>query len=188
MKTRGKFEVLRSFLNSSARTPSAPITSLLTPTPLASPRIMHPSLRPLARAAFELPWATAAPFASPGAIDVPATNKAAQRAAAKAATPASPPAASAPAPASASAAASAAASATAATEPYVPLLFRPLRMRALTLKNRIVVSPMCQYSSVDGHWNDYHLVHLGQVGFKSDSSRVLLFILACESYITHLEK
>jgi 2,4-dienoyl-CoA reductase-like NADH-dependent reductase (Old Yellow Enzyme family) len=35
-------------------------------------------------------------------------------------------------------------------------------MRSVTLKNRIVVSPMCQYSSVDGHWNDHHLVHLGQ--------------------------
>ena len=41
-------------------------------------------------------------------------------------------------------------------------LFEPLTLRGTTLKNRIVVSPMCQYSSVDGLPNDWHLVHLGQ--------------------------
>jgi 2,4-dienoyl-CoA reductase-like NADH-dependent reductase (Old Yellow Enzyme family) len=41
------------------------------------------------------------------------------------------------------------------------LLFEPLTIRETTLKNRIVVSPMCQYSSVDGFANDWHLVHLG---------------------------
>lgn len=41
------------------------------------------------------------------------------------------------------------------------LLFEPIRIRDITLKNRIVVSPMCQYSSVDGFANDWHLVHLG---------------------------
>ena len=40
-------------------------------------------------------------------------------------------------------------------------LFSPLRLREVELKNRIVVSPMCQYSSVDGFANDWHLVHLG---------------------------
>jgi len=40
-------------------------------------------------------------------------------------------------------------------------LFQPLRIRSIELKNRIVVSPMCQYSSVDGFANDWHLVHLG---------------------------
>jgi 2,4-dienoyl-CoA reductase-like NADH-dependent reductase (Old Yellow Enzyme family) len=40
-------------------------------------------------------------------------------------------------------------------------LFSPLTIRGLELKNRIVVSPMCQYSSVDGFANDWHLVHLG---------------------------
>lgn len=34
-------------------------------------------------------------------------------------------------------------------------------MRGVTLRNRIVVSPMCEYSSVDGYANDWHLVHLG---------------------------
>ena len=40
-------------------------------------------------------------------------------------------------------------------------LFEPLALRGITLKNRIVVSPMCQYSAVDGFANDWHLVHLG---------------------------
>jgi 2,4-dienoyl-CoA reductase-like NADH-dependent reductase (Old Yellow Enzyme family) len=40
-------------------------------------------------------------------------------------------------------------------------LFEPFALRGLTLKNRLVVSPMCQYSSVDGFANDWHLVHLG---------------------------
>ncbi len=41
-------------------------------------------------------------------------------------------------------------------------LFSPLSLRGLTLKNRIVVSPMCQYSAVDGILNDWHLTHLNQ--------------------------
>ncbi|MEQ8655107.1 MAG: NADH:flavin oxidoreductase/NADH oxidase [Kiloniellales bacterium] len=41
-------------------------------------------------------------------------------------------------------------------------LFSPLTLRGLTLKNRIVVSPMCQYSAVDGMMNDWHLTHLNQ--------------------------
>ncbi|PZR71126.1 MAG: oxidoreductase [Chthoniobacterales bacterium] len=40
-------------------------------------------------------------------------------------------------------------------------LFTPLRLREVELRNRIVVSPMCQYSSVDGFAHDWHLVHLG---------------------------
>jgi 2,4-dienoyl-CoA reductase-like NADH-dependent reductase (Old Yellow Enzyme family) len=40
-------------------------------------------------------------------------------------------------------------------------LFEPLPIRTVTLANRIVVSPMCEYSSVDGFSNDWHLVHLG---------------------------
>ena len=43
----------------------------------------------------------------------------------------------------------------------MPGLFDPLKIRSVNLKNRIVVSPMCQYSSVDGFANDWHLVHLG---------------------------
>lgn len=40
-------------------------------------------------------------------------------------------------------------------------LFSPLKIRGIEFKNRIFVSPMCQYSSVDGKPNDWHLVHLG---------------------------
>jgi 2,4-dienoyl-CoA reductase-like NADH-dependent reductase (Old Yellow Enzyme family) len=40
-------------------------------------------------------------------------------------------------------------------------LFEPLTIRDITLRNRIAVSPMCQYSSEDGFAHDWHLVHLG---------------------------
>jgi 2,4-dienoyl-CoA reductase-like NADH-dependent reductase (Old Yellow Enzyme family) len=40
-------------------------------------------------------------------------------------------------------------------------LFSPLQLRDVTLRNRIGVSPMCEYSSEDGFANDWHLVHLG---------------------------
>lgn len=40
-------------------------------------------------------------------------------------------------------------------------LFELLRIRDVTFRNRILVSPMCEYSSVDGFANDWHLVHLG---------------------------
>lgn len=40
-------------------------------------------------------------------------------------------------------------------------LFSPFRTASLDLRNRIVVSPMCEYSSVEGFANDWHLVHLG---------------------------
>lgn len=43
----------------------------------------------------------------------------------------------------------------------MPLVFDSLTIRAVTLKNRLVVSPMCQYSSKDGFATDWHLVHLG---------------------------
>ncbi|HWW68363.1 MAG TPA: FAD-dependent monooxygenase, partial [Duganella sp.] len=43
----------------------------------------------------------------------------------------------------------------------VPPMFTPFKVRDLVLKNRIVVSPMAQYSAVDGVVGDYHLAHLG---------------------------
>lgn len=43
----------------------------------------------------------------------------------------------------------------------MPTLFDELTLRGLTLRNRIMVSPMCEYSSQDGHANDWHVVHLG---------------------------
>jgi len=45
--------------------------------------------------------------------------------------------------------------------PAPPPLFTPFRLRDLVLPNRVVVSPMCQYSAEDGTPNDWHLVHLG---------------------------
>ena len=45
----------------------------------------------------------------------------------------------------------------------LPLLFRTFRQREIEAKNRIVVSPMCQYSSDDGAPVDWHLVHLGRL-------------------------
>lgn len=45
--------------------------------------------------------------------------------------------------------------------PPVSHLFSPIEFRDVRLRNRIVVSPMCQYSSVDGFASDWHLVHLG---------------------------
>jgi 2,4-dienoyl-CoA reductase-like NADH-dependent reductase (Old Yellow Enzyme family) len=41
-------------------------------------------------------------------------------------------------------------------------LFSPITLRGLTLPNRIVVSPMCQYSAIDGSATDWHLMHLGK--------------------------
>ena len=43
-----------------------------------------------------------------------------------------------------------------------PHLFQPLRLRSLEARNRVVISPMCQYSAHDGHMDDWHAVHLGR--------------------------
>src|ERR1700675_3852763 len=43
----------------------------------------------------------------------------------------------------------------------MPHLFEPLTLRGVTFKNRIGISPMCQYSCENGFANDWHLVHLG---------------------------
>jgi 2,4-dienoyl-CoA reductase-like NADH-dependent reductase (Old Yellow Enzyme family) len=40
-------------------------------------------------------------------------------------------------------------------------LFSPIALRGLTLDNRIVLSPMCQYGAQDGHASDWHIAHLG---------------------------
>src|SRR5579859_7502897 len=45
--------------------------------------------------------------------------------------------------------------------PIMSKLFTPLQIRDIIFGNRIVVSPMCQYSSRDGMTDDWHLVHLG---------------------------
>lgn len=44
----------------------------------------------------------------------------------------------------------------------LPHLFQPLTLRGLTVRNRVVISPMCQYSAHEGHLEDWHMVHLGR--------------------------
>jgi 2,4-dienoyl-CoA reductase-like NADH-dependent reductase (Old Yellow Enzyme family) len=58
----------------------------------------------------------------------------------------------------------------------MPGLFEPLPIRDVVLKNRIAVSPMCQYSSEDGFANDWHLVHLGS---RAVGGAALVFTEAC---------
>jgi 2,4-dienoyl-CoA reductase-like NADH-dependent reductase (Old Yellow Enzyme family) len=45
-------------------------------------------------------------------------------------------------------------------------LFEPLTLDALTLENRILVAPMCQYSARDGEATDWHMMHLGQLAMS----------------------
>ncbi|MET1755969.1 NADH:flavin oxidoreductase/NADH oxidase [Novosphingobium sp. RD2P27] len=47
-----------------------------------------------------------------------------------------------------------------------PKLFEPLTIGSLTLPNRIVIAPMCQYSAVDGCTTDWHIMHLGQLAMS----------------------
>ena len=50
-------------------------------------------------------------------------------------------------------------------------LFSPITLRGLTLDNRIVLSPMCQCASQDGHASDWHMAHLGTYA-RSEERRV----------------
>ncbi|MGA1066963.1 MAG: oxidoreductase, partial [Alphaproteobacteria bacterium] len=45
-------------------------------------------------------------------------------------------------------------------------LFSPISLRGLTLANRIVVAPMCQYSAVEGVATDWHMIHCGQLALS----------------------
>jgi 2,4-dienoyl-CoA reductase-like NADH-dependent reductase (Old Yellow Enzyme family) len=54
-------------------------------------------------------------------------------------------------------------------------LFAPIRLRDLTLRNRIIVSPMCQYSAEDGSAIDWHLIHLGHLSL---GGAAMLFVEA----------
>lgn len=66
-----------------------------------------------------------------------------------------------------------------------PELFSPLALRGLTVKNRLVVSPMCQYSAQDGHPTDFHLVHLGRFALGGFGTVVLeATAVAAEGRIT----
>ena len=46
------------------------------------------------------------------------------------------------------------------------VLFTPLRVGSLELRNRIVIAPMCQYSADNGCANDWHLIHLGHLALS----------------------
>ncbi|CAG8675918.1 5347_t:CDS:1 [Funneliformis mosseae] len=48
----------------------------------------------------------------------------------------------------------------------IPSLFTPLKLRGITLPNRIALSPMCTFSAQDGALTDWHLVHLGQFALR----------------------
>src|SRR4051812_29939339 len=65
-------------------------------------------------------------------------------------------------------------------------LFTPIQLGGITLPNRIVISPMCQYQADDGSMTDWHLIHLGQLAY---SGAGLLVIEAThvtrEGRITH---
>jgi NADPH2 dehydrogenase len=54
-------------------------------------------------------------------------------------------------------------------------LFSPIRLRDLALRNRIVISPMCQYSAEDGSAADWHLIHLGHLAL---GGAAMLFVEA----------
>ena len=60
------------------------------------------------------------------------------------------------------------------------VLFSPIKLADLTLANRIVVAPMCQYSADDGVGNDWHMTHLGML---ANSGAALLVVEA-----THVER
>ncbi|CUA70953.1 Putative NADPH dehydrogenase C23G7,10c [Rhizoctonia solani] len=55
----------------------------------------------------------------------------------------------------------------------LPKLFTPYKIRDVEFKNRIWVSPMCQYSAVDGHMTDWHLVHLGGFATRGAGAVIL---------------
>ena len=58
-------------------------------------------------------------------------------------------------------------------------LFAPLSQRSLSLRNRLAVSPMCQYSAVDGLPNNWHLVHLGS---RAVGGAGLILTEACAAF------
>lgn len=54
-----------------------------------------------------------------------------------------------------------------------PMLFSPFEMRSLKFKNRIMVSPMAQYSAIDGCASNWHLMHLGNLAISGAGSLVI---------------
>ena len=53
----------------------------------------------------------------------------------------------------------------------IPKLFTPLKIRGVTMQNRIWVSPMCQYSAQDGFHSPWHLAHYGAMAQRGVRSR-----------------
>ena len=67
-----------------------------------------------------------------------------------------------------------------------PLLFEPIALRGVSAKNRILISPMCQYSAIEGVANDWHLVHLGK--FAQGGAGIVMIeatAVTAEGRITH---
>jgi 2,4-dienoyl-CoA reductase-like NADH-dependent reductase (Old Yellow Enzyme family) len=67
-----------------------------------------------------------------------------------------------------------------------PRLFSPITLRGVTAKNRIVISPMCQYSATDGLADDWHVVHLGK--FAQGGAGIVMTeatAVTAEGRITH---
>jgi 2,4-dienoyl-CoA reductase-like NADH-dependent reductase (Old Yellow Enzyme family) len=56
---------------------------------------------------------------------------------------------------------------------FVSTLFTPFTLRGLTLANRIVVAPMCQYSADEGRATDWHLMHLGTLAISGASAVII---------------
>jgi 2,4-dienoyl-CoA reductase-like NADH-dependent reductase (Old Yellow Enzyme family) len=44
-----------------------------------------------------------------------------------------------------------------------PKLFKPITLRGMTMQNRIMLSPLCQYSADDGHYTMWHITHMGGI-------------------------
>ena len=67
-----------------------------------------------------------------------------------------------------------------------PALFEEIQLRNLTLPNRIIIAPMCQYSAIDGQATDWHLIHLGNLA-QSGSGMLIIEATAVEARgrITH---
>ncbi|ORX67475.1 FMN-linked oxidoreductase [Linderina pennispora] len=55
----------------------------------------------------------------------------------------------------------------------LPKLFQPLKIRNITFKNRLWVSPMCMYSAEDGFVNDFHFMHYGQFAVRGSGGIVI---------------
>jgi 2,4-dienoyl-CoA reductase-like NADH-dependent reductase (Old Yellow Enzyme family) len=65
-------------------------------------------------------------------------------------------------------------------------LFSELRLRGLTLQNRLVVAPMCQYSAVDGVASDYHLVQYGRFALGGVGTVIIqATAITSEGHISH---